>query len=59
MKSITNTSIQSFEIYLDTRKGAEVYWLKPQETIVVPTNYLTEQIRTLIKRRILRVSNAV
>ena len=59
MKSITNTSIQSFEIYLSTNKGAEVYWLKPQETIVVPASYLSEQVNTLIARRILRVQNAV
>ena len=59
MKSITNTSIQSFEIYFSTNKGPEIYWLKPQETIVVPVTYLTEQIHTLAKRRILRVSNAV
>ena len=59
MKSITNTAIQSFEVYFKTDKGPEVYWLQPQETIVVPATYLTEQIHTLAKRRILRVSNAV
>ena len=59
MKSITNTSIQSFEIYLITSKGPEVYWLRPQETIVVPAKYLSEQVNTLVQRRILRVQNAV
>ena len=59
MKSITNTSIQSFEVYFKTDKGPEIYWLKPQETVVVPPSYLTEQIHTLAKRRILRVSNAI
>ena len=59
MKSITNTAIQSFEIYLNTNKGAEVYWLKPQETIVVPASYLSEQVHTLAQRRILRIQSAV
>ena len=59
MKSVTNTSIQSFEIYFSTPKGPEIYWLTPQETVVVPSGYITEQIQTLMKRRILRVQNAV
>ena len=58
MKSITNTSIQSFEIYFKTDKGPETYWLQPQETIVVPTSYITEQVNILMRRRILRVQNA-
>jgi hypothetical protein len=59
MKSITNTSIQSFEIYFTTDKGPESYWLQPQETVVVPQSYFSDQIRLLTKRRILRVQNAV
>lgn len=58
MKSITNTSIQSFEIYFTTDKGPEAYWLRPQETVVVPSSYLTEQVHTLVRRRILRVQTA-
>jgi len=58
MKSITNTSIQSFEIYFTTDKGPETYWLRPQETVVVPSSYITEQVQLLTKRRILRVQNA-
>jgi len=57
MRSITNTSLQSFEIYLTTYKGPETYWLCPQETVVVPISYLTEQINTLAKRRHIRVQN--
>jgi hypothetical protein len=59
MKSITNTSLQSFEIFLSTDNGATTYWLKPNETISVPSKYLTEQVKTLAKRRHLRVQNAV
>jgi hypothetical protein len=59
MKSITNTSIQSFEVYLQTPKGPEVYWLSPNETLVIPASYLSEQIHTLVKRRIIRVQNAI
>jgi len=59
MKSITNTSYQSFEIYFTTDKGPETVWLKPNETVVVPAHYLTEQVSTLLRRRIIRVQNAV
>lgn len=57
MTSVTNTSLQSFEIYLNTEKGAKTHWLKPQETLVIPNHYISSQLENLIKRRICRVQN--
>ena len=58
MRSITNDSLQSFEVYFRTPKGAKSHWLAPRETIVVPKSYITEQIENMQRMRLLRVKNA-
>jgi hypothetical protein len=58
MKSITNDSFQGFEIHFRTPKGVTSHWLKPNETIVVPTNYITSQIKNMQQMRLLRVKSA-
>ena len=58
MKCIKNDSLQGFEIYLRTEGGAKAVWLKPREVITVPEHYITEQVKTLHKRRLLKVYNA-
>jgi len=58
MKSITNSSLQSFEIHFATPKGNTSHWLKPRETIVVPLSYITEQVKNMQRMRLLRVRDA-
>ncbi len=58
MKSIKNEALQRLEIYLDTDRGSKRIWLMPQETVVVPSTYLSGQVKTLMERRILTVRNA-
>ena len=58
MKSITNESLQSFEVYFSTPKGPKTHWLVPKKTIVVPNSYITEQVKNMQKMRLLRVRNA-
>jgi len=58
MKSIKNDSMQSFTVYFQTEKGCKEKWMKPGETLVVPDKYVTEQLRTLHRRRIFKISNA-
>ena len=58
MKLVKNTILQAFVIYFRTEKGAEEKWLKPGEGVVVPEHYLTEQVLTLARKRILKVTNA-
>ena len=58
MKSIKNDSMQSFTVYFQTEKGCKEKWMKPGETVVVPDQYVTEQLRTLHRRRIFKISNA-
>lgn len=57
MKSITNTSLQAFEIYLKYPKKDVRIYLQPKKTIVVPSSSLSEQCLTLYKRRLLRIKS--
>jgi hypothetical protein len=58
MKSITNNSLQAFDIFLMTEKGLETVWMSPKKTIVVPESYITEQVINCAKRRIFKIKNA-
>ena len=58
MKSIKNDSLQSFTVCFHTDKGCKEKWMLPGETVVVPDNFVTEQIRTLHRRRIFKIANA-
>jgi hypothetical protein len=55
MKSITNDSLQSFEIYLKYPTGTKSVFIGPKETIVVPANSITKQCENLNFRKILRI----
>ena len=58
MKLVKNDSLQSFSIFFNTEKGSKEKWLEPGQSILVPDNYITEQIRTLHRRRLFKISNA-
>ena len=58
MKRVKNDSLQSFTIFFNTEKGCKEKWIQPGESIVVPESYITEQIKTLHRRRIFTISNA-
>ena len=52
MKSITNDSLQSFEIYLKYPTGTKSVFIEPKQTIVVPANSITKQCENLSFRKI-------
>jgi len=58
MKLIKNDSLQAFSVYFMTEEGAKEKRLKPGQSIVVPENYITEQLRTLQRRRLFKITNA-
>ena len=58
MKVVKNDSLQTLTVYFNTEKGGVERYMRPGESIVVPTNYITEQIKTLHRRRIFKISNA-
>lgn len=58
MKRVKNDSLQTFVVYFNTEEGCKERYMKPGETLVVPENYITEQIKTLHRRRVFKISNA-
>jgi len=58
MKTVKNNSLQAFTVFFNTEKGCKEKWLKAGQSIVVPDTYITEQLRTLHRRRIFKISNA-
>jgi hypothetical protein len=58
MKVVKNDSLQAVTIFFSTEKGCKEKWIQPGESIVVPESYITEQIKTLHRRRIFTISNA-
>ena len=58
MKIVKNNSLQAFTVFFSTEKGCKEKWLRAGESIVVPDTYITEQLKTLHRRRIFKISNA-
>tara|TARA_R100001143_G_scaffold19401_1_gene20855 strand:- start:22 stop:198 length:177 start_codon:yes stop_codon:yes gene_type:complete len=58
MKVIKNDSCTGREIILTTPKGPQGMWIKPREQVVVPNSAITNTVRNLAKRRILKITNA-
>lgn len=57
MKVVKNDSLQTLTVYFNTEKGCREKYMRPGESIVVPESYITEQIRTLHRRRVFKISN--
>jgi len=66
MKVVKNDSLQTLTVYFSTaltvyfstEKGCKERFMQPGESLVVPESYITEQIKTLHRRRIFKISNA-
>lgn len=58
MKTITNTGVQGKQILLMTAKGASWQYLAPRERVVVSDSMISEQIKTLVKRREIKLENS-
>jgi hypothetical protein len=58
MKMITNECVQSLEVYLTSIGGAKRIWMRPRETVVVPSSFISSQIQNLTQKRLLSVRNA-
>ena len=58
MKQIKNTSLQGRYVFLSTSVGAKEVWLSPGQTVVVQESSITNQVKTLANRRLLKIYNA-
>ena len=59
MKTITNEGLQSKTLILNQSNGnTKQHWLKPGESIEVRPSCISEQIKILVDRRILKLTNS-
>ena len=58
MKVVKNDCMQTITVFFQTETGCKERSMRPGESIVVPESYITEQIKTLHRRRIFKISNA-
>mgnify|MGYP003152443394 CR=1 FL=1 len=56
MKIIQNTGIQGIQIIVKTPTGGEFEYLEPRSSVVIPDNGISEQIETLHRQRLIKVS---
>lgn len=59
MKTITNEGLQSKTLLFNNQLAGPIpqHWLKPGESVTVPISWISDQIKTLEKRRILKITN--
>ena len=59
MKTITNEGLQSKTLLFNDKVNGPInqHWLKPGESVTVPLSWISDQIKTLEKRRILKITN--
>ena len=58
MKVVKNDCMQTITVFFHTETGCLEKDMKPGESLVVPESYITEQIKTLHRRRIFKIANA-
>jgi hypothetical protein len=58
MKLVKNDSSQAFTVFLQTEKGCKEVHFPPGHSIVVPDHYISEQVKTLFRRRVFKITNA-
>ena len=58
MKSITNQSLQTFQIFLEYSNGPRSVYLKPKQTIVVPEQVISKQVRIMESHKHLKIAQA-
>jgi len=57
MKQILNESLQSLQVALKTPIGVKMHRLASKESIVIPATYVSDMIKNLQRRRLLKVTD--
>lgn len=52
---LINLSLQGFNIFLNPPGENNSFWLKPKESVMVHESHVSEQIKRMVKRRILKL----
>lgn len=56
-KIIKNYSVQGLYVMLKTEDGVTHQWLEPKQAIRVQESQISQQIKTLHRRRLINISN--
>ena len=56
-KIIKNYSVQGLYVILKTENGVTHQWLEPKQAIRVQESQISQQIKTLHRRRLINISN--
>jgi len=55
MVRLINLSLQGFNIFLKTPTGPSSFWLTPKETVMIQESNVSDQIKRMVKRRLLKL----
>jgi len=55
MVRLINLSLQGFNIFLKTPTGPSSFWLIPKETVMIQESNVSDQIKRMVKRRLLKL----
>lgn len=56
MRLIQNTSLQGFNLPFNTSTGLYELYLRPKSSVIVPDDYISKVVDTLIRRRMIKVT---
>ncbi len=57
MKQVKNAGYQGVQICLKTPQGPQYHYLQPRKSIVISEAQISTQIRNLVERRRIEISN--
>lgn len=52
---LVNLSLQGFNVFLITDSGAKSFWLTPKESVLIPQEGISSQIKKMIKKKLLKL----
>lgn len=55
MVKLINLSLQGFNIFIKTPSGPSSFWLTPKESVLIQESSVSEQIKKMIKKRLLKL----
>jgi len=55
MSRVKNVSLQTLELYQTTNRGPIIHFVQPGKIIEIPTNEVSNQMKTLAGRRMLKI----
>jgi hypothetical protein len=57
MKQITNLSLQSWNLHLQTEEGVKSFYIMPKQSILVPASYITDDTIRYQQRNLISIKN--